>query len=378
MNEKASLVITTIFDPVVLDNYYRNFSKYGHLGQVQVILIADLKTPPEAYKRCHGLSRRGLRIIFPTIQEQEAFLSRLGLPSNFILYNSDNRRNIGYLMALESKSDFVISMDDDNYPREDEDFFMQHSVVCNNAYQTSIVNTNIGWFNICAMLELDRPGTTYPRGFPYFARHKISNETFHTAQVDVHMNAGLWLIDPDVDGISWLVAPAHTISLKGKSLVLGDKAWSPINTQNTSMRRAAIPSNYFVRMNYPLAGIPIDRYGDIFSAYFSQACVRHLNGAIRVGTPLADHKRNTHNYMKDAAKEWACIMVLEDILSWLPEAKLSGANYIEAYGCLSYLLEDVVETFKGNIWTDVTRGYFHQMAYYMRKWVKVCKTIDHN
>ncbi len=376
MTLKASIVLTTIFDPVVLEEYYKNFKDNDHLEEVQVYLIPDLRTPSEAFKRCENLSKKGLKITCPTIQEQEVFLAKIGLPSIFIPYNSDNRRNIGYLMAFSDGSDFIISIDDDNYPRHDEDFFAQHSVVCNNKIEASIVNTDTNWFNICSMLELDRLGTTYPRGFPYFARHKVSNETFHTAEVNIHMNAGLWLIDPDVDGISWLVAPAHTISFKGKSLVLGNKAWSPINTQNTSMRRDVIPSYYFVRMNYPLAGIPIDRYGDIFSGYFSQACVRHVNGSIRVGTPLTDHKRNSHNYMKDAANEWACIMVLEDILSWLPEAKLSGTSYIEAYESLSYLLEDAVESFKGQIWTDATRGYFHQMAYYIRRWIKTCKGIE--
>jgi len=28
---KATLVLTTIFDPVILDAYRRNFERYGHL-----------------------------------------------------------------------------------------------------------------------------------------------------------------------------------------------------------------------------------------------------------------------------------------------------------------------------------------------------------
>ena len=88
-------------------------------------------------------------------------------------------------------------------------------------------------------------------------------------------------------------------------------------------------------MGYPLAGMPIDRYGDIFSGYFSQACVRHLGYNIRVGSPIADHRRNSHNYMRDAANEFACIWVLEDITQWLVEAKLEGSNYGDVYASLA-------------------------------------------
>ncbi|MDW8235612.1 MAG: hypothetical protein RMK98_03180 [Bacteroidia bacterium] len=43
----------------------------------------------------------------------------------------------------------------------------------------------------------------------------------------------------------------------------------------------------------------IDRYGDIFSGYFVQACAKHLDGAIRVRTPVAHHRRNAPDYLRD-------------------------------------------------------------------------------
>jgi hypothetical protein len=128
-------------------------------------------------------------------------------------------------------------------------------------------------------------------------------------------------------------------------------------------------------MGYPLAGMPIDRYGDIVSGYFSQACCRHLGNKIRVGTPVVEHRRNSHNYMRDAANELACIWVLEDILQWLPEVRLQGGDYCESYASLAALLEDAVESFSGSIWNDATRGYFHQMAYCMRQWIAACRQL---
>lgn len=194
--------------------------------------------------------------------------------------------------------------------------------------------------------------------------------------VAVHLNAGLWLMDPDIDGITWLVLKPRITGFKGTSLVLGPKTWSPVNTQNTGLRREAMPSYYFVRMGYPMAGMPIDRYSDIYSGYFAQACMKQLGGHCRVGTPVAEHKRNSHNYMRDATNEWGCIQTLEDLLPWLTGARLEGASYIEAYRSLSHALQDAVEGQRGPVWSDVTRGYFHQMAYHMRLWLKACERID--
>ena len=59
--KRASLVVTTIFEPTVLEQYYANFKKYGHLEQVEVILIADRKTPASAKQLCEKLSKCGLR-----------------------------------------------------------------------------------------------------------------------------------------------------------------------------------------------------------------------------------------------------------------------------------------------------------------------------
>jgi chorismate mutase len=157
--------------------------------------------------------------------------------------------------------------------------------------------------------------------------------------------------------------------------LLAHDTWSPINTQNTALHRDVISSFYFIRMGFTIAGMPIDRYGDIFSGYFCQACVRHIGHRIRVGTPVALHKRNSHNYLRDLTQELACIWLLEDLTSWLRKLKLSGSSYPDAYWSLSEALEDQVERFSGPVWTDQARAYFHQMAYCMRQWATVCKTL---
>src|SRR5581483_6567631 len=131
-SKKATLVVTTINDPALLKDYAANFRRHGHLDQVEAIVIPDEKTPAAAYERCRSLSEEGLRITCPTIEEQERYLTGIGLPPATVPRNSDNRRNVGYLMAYGSGSDFLISIDDDNYCLEAEDYFGEHSIVCRN------------------------------------------------------------------------------------------------------------------------------------------------------------------------------------------------------------------------------------------------------
>lgn len=375
MNLRAALVLTTIADPVLLEDYCANFRAFGHLEQVDLMVIPDRKTPPPAFARCQALARQGVRIVCPTIEEQDTWLHRIGFPVELIPYNSDNRRNIGYLMAVESGADFVLSIDDDNWCRPEEDFFAAHSIVCAAPQEAEVVHSKNGWWNLCEPLQLDPPVRVYPRGYPYFARHRDAAVSLQREKVQVLMNAGLWLSEPDLDAMTWLVSPVRAHGWTGRSVVLGRDTWAPVNTQNTGLARTVIPAYWFVRMGYPLAGVPIDRYGDIFSGYFSQACIRHLGGSVRVGTPVADHRRNTHNYLHDAANEMACIQILEDVLAWLHDLPLSGSTCGEAFRCLSERIEEQAARFSGSWWTDATRGYLHSIAHVMRVWVAACQRL---
>ena len=81
-------------------------------------------------------------------------MRKLGLPTDFIPYDSDNRRNIGYLIALESNCAFVISIDDDNFAPSRGDYFGEHSVVCGETHEFRILS-ECGWFNACSLLNME-------------------------------------------------------------------------------------------------------------------------------------------------------------------------------------------------------------------------------
>lgn len=373
MSTKVSLVATTIGDGAFLNDYVNAILREKLIEDVSIIVISDLKTPSRFFDRCKEIKDQGIKIFCPPVEEQDLYLSKLGNIKGIIPYNSDNRRNIGFLMALEKGCEVLVSIDDDNFPQPQGPFFTEHLII-NQKVKMDVINSSDGWFNICELMEIEPP-TTYPRGFPYHQRHKNREIVKKAEEGLVHINAGLWLGHPDIDAVSCLYSPARAKKFKGISALLGMNTWTPINTQNTAVARDAIAAYYFLRMGYPLLGLAIDRDGDIFSGYFAQACARHLGYCIRVGTPVTNHVRNIHNYLKDLTYEIACIWILEDITMWLHELKLQGNTYTETYLCLADMIEDAVEKFSGFIWNDATRGYFHYIAYCMRTWVKAAKSV---
>lgn len=373
---KTCVVVTTINAGGILDGYCKQAEQEGVREQVEFIVIPDRKTPIELFAKCDEVRARGFRIQCPTVEEQDTYLKQFGSLAQLVPYNSDNRRNIGYLMSLESGCEVLLSIDDDNYAIGET--YETSSLVCSDSVTLPAVHSSNRWFNFCDMLEIEPSYHVFPRGYPYHKRTENPILSYPQETGPVRMNVGLWIDEPDLDAITWLAAPVRAKSFKpynGGSILLGQDTWSPINTQNTALHRDVTVTYYFVRMGYPLAGLPIDRYGDIFSGYLSQACVRHMGDRIRVGTPVADHKRNAHNYMRDLAGELACIMVLEPILEWLPDAKLEGKSYADTYLSLADAIDHQVVHFTGQIWNDATRGYFHQMTYCMRQWVKACRSI---
>src|ERR1035441_3108113 len=112
----------------------------------------------------------------------------------------------------------------------------------------------------------------------------------------------------------------------------------------------------------------MDRYGDIFQGYFFQKCMKHLGGHLRIGTPVVEHKRNSHNYFKDLKLELPCIELLEKMLPWLvDECKITGSDYCEAYESLA----DQLDTWDGIL--DASQ--MHLWAENMKQWAKACRTI---
>ncbi len=377
MSQKhTGIVCTTIFEPRFLEGYLGNIERHGRRDSVDLFVIVDRKTPPSVADACAEARRRGFRVHCPTLEEQENHLAKFPTMRDRIPYDSDNRRNVGFLMALEAGVEVLISIDDDNFCLDDSDFVGEHSIV-GETVAVDEIETDDAWFNIGTLLTTpDTPVEIYPRGFPYFARRR--SRTARRApqrEARVAINAGLWTSDPDVDALSRLVIAPHASAADRGPLFLGNRAWSPINTQNTAVTRDAVAAYYYVRMGFPLGGLTVDRYGDIISGYLVSKCAHERGDAVRVGSPIADHRRTPHNLFKDLYHELACIVLLDDLLPWLVEVRLSGSTYADLYAELADLIEERSSAHRGFIWDQGGGEFLRSTADHMRGWLSAVKTI---
>lgn len=368
---RIDLVMTTIGDGRLFFERYAKLLENYNADDVRIIVIADRRTPAFLFETCARARALGFRVISPSLEEQDSLLARLGAPQ-LIPYNSDNRRNVGYLLAWMGDADVVISVDDDNFP-VDENFFREHAVVARGLAPGRVVSRPGGWWNPCDALAIT-PIPVYPRGFPFAGRDasaSIPGSAADMAIADVRVNAGLWLGDPDIDAITRLAVHPVVNALSERETILGRSTWSPVNSQNTALRADVLPAYYFPRMGYRLGDQIFDRYADIFSGYFVQACCKHFGHAVRFGTPLVDHQRNEHSLLRDLREELYPLTLLEDLLPWLLECRLEGTTYAAAYTSLSHQLQEAAESMRGAVWTDQVRGFLHQMAHLMRQWLAV-------
>lgn len=343
------------------------------LDGVQLFVIPDRKTPQALYEKCARIRRAGVNVHCPSLEEQETYLSKLGIP-RLVAYDSDHRRNVGFLMALESDAEYLISIDDDNLCIDGKEFLQQHGVVCDEENDFDSLESSNGWFNLCGLMQVDPPNV-YPRGFPYRFRGKEALYSQKKERVKVHLNAGLWLQDPDLDAVTWLANPAKAVSFRGPSIVLAQNTWSPVNTQNTAVHRDAVVAFYFIRMDHRVIGMRMDRWGDIFSGYFCQACLRHLGYRVRVGTPVVNHVRNHHDYLLDLKSELPCILMVEELVECLREMRLQGSSYQETYLCLADELEVTTNKLNGVFRDQSARQFIRDTTSDMRGWIKAVQTL---
>jgi hypothetical protein len=386
MSRVTDIVVTTIFEPAWLQGYLDNLRAHGREAETTLRIICDRKTPASVYDAADAARKQGFRIDCPSLDEQSAYLRSLGLPEGFVPWDTDNRRNIGFLRAWESGAEVLISIDDDNWCLADSDFVGSHHVVGRRGGECEGHLLAQGeWFNICTLLAPRHADEIYPRGYPYAERgkpqaeliaHPVAELPAELKQARVVVNAGLWLNDPDVDAITRLAQRPRMREAAAAPVLLAPQAWSPVNTQNTALLRDTLPAYWYVRMGFPLQGMRIDRFGDILSGYFVQKCAKHMGELVRIGSPVAEHKRSPHNLFKDLYHELAGMVVIEELLPWLREVKLEGSSYAEAYAALAEAIEAQAPKFRGFVWDQGGREFLTESAACMRTWLATLRRLQ--
>ncbi len=310
MKKPIHIVFTTIYHPVVLESLYDNLAKFNHLDAVKIWVVGDNKTPDSCGELCNTVTAKGMETIYIDIATQDQWGKRCTDFYSRIPYNNETRRNIGYLHALEDHCEILISIDDDNFPTDD-DLVGCHKITGSN-WDGDLINETTGFHNICEYLEIQPNRQIFPRGFPFRLRG-LSNQNLAVkpqGKVKIGVTAGLWLSDPDVDATTWLNGRVEGKAYRGEDVqVLNQQTWSPVNTQNTSVVRELIPAYLCIPMGWNVPGGNIQRYGDIWGGYFLQALMKGTDYHVAFGRPIVDHRRNPHDYVDDLRFEyWGMIL----------------------------------------------------------------------
>jgi hypothetical protein len=370
---RVHIVATTIAVPVFLDSYRENLQQYGHLDDVRIWVVGDRKTPPESAEYAADQRARGLDVEYLDPRAQELWLARFPDLAAILPWNSDNRRNVGFLRALEEGCEVLVSIDDDNYCIPESDFFSGHSET-GAVLEREVMSSDNGWFDICSELVMEPAVAVVARGYPYKRKNPQVRSEGQRA-VPVAANAGLWLGDPDVDAATRLTASIRAVSSKNRSIALQPGTWSPVNTQNTSVARRAIPAYYYVRMLEQLPGAKLDRYGDIWSGYFLTRCAEHLNESVTLGQPLVSHRRNVHDLLSDLRAEIWGMVVTPVLIDVLRSGALSGDNYSDVMRSLGRLVESRAYDVEQLTQLPGVADYLCRIRQYVDLWVDVCAEL---
>lgn len=335
MAAKTTIVTTTIYVPVLLRAYAQNAKDFGHQN-LDFIVIGDRKTPAGVAEFCKGIANEYYPCEYMDIEAQRQYLEgRFPALWSHLCFDSIQRRNVGILWAWENGADTIITIDDDNWIMN-QDFVSLHGRV-GSRIQLPVVMSTSGWYNVCAQLEDHSGQPFYHRGYSQEMRWK-DHEAFHTTTVkpvEVAVNAGFWLDDPDIDALTRM---HRAIQVRGwkegsqGSFALEPGTWSPFNSQNTAIKRAVAPA-YFLS---PYIG----RYDDIWASYIVARIAQHLGEVVAFGDPWVRQKRNPHDYWKDLDNERVGMRQTDAFCETLRAISLTGSTYHECFGQIAASLPE--------------------------------------
>jgi len=310
------IVLTTINVPNNLIEFIEKAE-----GEWYPIVVGDLKTPhKEVFDICKKVN--GI-YLSPDIQMTLGFSHTDALP-----WNCYDRKNIGYLFAYKEGAEIIYSTDDDNYPPDHWD-----SYVNLGKQDIRTVSSKSGWWN--CLSESDNPIT--PRGFPYWLIREpnVYHRTFSYG-IDVGVQVGLWTGDADVDAITRIVADSVITYYKDLDFALAKGTMCPYNSQNTFISREMLPAH----MLWCGAGTPFYRYDDIFAGYVAQVIGWHHGKSIKFGRPILRQERNPHNLIKDLKSEIGGMEIQEYFFNALKSIKFSNNSVADNLRQFVYEITD--------------------------------------
>jgi hypothetical protein len=290
-------VITTIQEPTPCAR--RQAGRLAAIG-ARMIVVGDKKGPAQ-------FELPGAR--FVPLAEQATLPFHLAplLPTGHYV-----RKNLGYLLAIQTGATQIYETDDDNAPLD--------TWAPRPPAVDAVRVTRTGWFNVyrCFTDEI-----IWPRGLPLrHARDASPPATRAVAPCESPIQQELADVAPDVDA-AWRLThgnePFH-FDADRPSIHLGPGVWCPFNSQATWWFPPAFPLMY-------LPSTCTFRMTDIWRSFVAQRCLWELGHGLTFHAPRVEQERNVHDLMKDFEDEVPGYLKNEQIARTLGALPLRPGPY---------------------------------------------------
>jgi hypothetical protein len=266
MSDARKYIVTTTINPPTAA-----IEQFDARPEWTLIVVGDRRTPPD-YRLENG--------IYLSPEDQERLAPEL---SDLIGWNCIQRRNLGFVMALDLDADLIATVDDDNlpYPSWGRDTLVGRTV------ELKTYTAANGCFDPLGATE---HGHLWHRGYPLQLLTTRDYSRCEVRSVRVDVQADLWDGDPDVDAVCRL-EHAPNVRFDPAVFPCSSNAISPFNSQNTFVGRDAL-SRYFM--------VPgVGRMDDIWGAFHLQS----LGYKVAYGPPSVRQDRNPQDLTRNLVDE---------------------------------------------------------------------------
>ena len=199
------------------------------------------------------------------------------------------RKNLGYLLAIEGGAACIAETDDDNLPLA---AFWQHR----EAEVAARMLSRVGWHNPYRHFS---DAMVWPRGLPLEAVHEAAAAATQPVEIGrAHCPVQQELAngDTDVDAV-YRLTRGELVAFEDRGpLILGERAWTPFNSQSTHWWDEVFELLY-------LPSFCTFRMTDIWRSFVAQACLWPCGWRLAYRGPTMVQERNPHNLLRDFEAE---------------------------------------------------------------------------
>jgi len=262
-----------------------------------LFLVGDKKTPADVE----------ISGSFLSVDDQGKLPFQLG---ELLPFNHYCRKNLGYLVAINSGYEVIFETDDDNIPYDHwfdtlQDLMTSQPEFCIGGSEETFVNP---YSVFCQDL-------VWPRGFPLQMVTKRSSISKGPEARQIKVWQGLADLDPDVDAVYRLVLN-KSIKFGDGRISISKSTFAPFNSQNTLWKKEA-----FFAMYLPFT--VTFRFTDILRSYVAKRLLDQQDYALGFHEPTVFQERNEHDLMKDFNDELPMYQGCIDICRGLSQLDLA-------------------------------------------------------